>query len=157
MERLTRPSAVCKDCWASATGEAGLTRDLLGGLRWRAAPHPGPRCTTHHRAKKRADKAKSAERRDKSVYGLMPGGYDELKRIQGGRCWICQRATGATRRLSVDHDHATDEVRGLLCRPCNSMLGHGRDDPEFFLRAMGYLENPPANLLHPSYIIKKEG
>jgi hypothetical protein len=46
--------------------------------------------------------------------------------------------------LSVDHDHKTLLVRGLLCRPCNDLLGHARDDPEFFTRAKVYLEKPPA-------------
>ncbi|WP_234335952.1 endonuclease VII domain-containing protein [Streptomyces sp. NRRL S-920] len=79
-----------------------------------------------------------------NTYGLAPGDYDKLYRLQGGRCAICRRATGATRRLSVDHDHASGAVRGLLCRPCNSMLGHARDDIEFFQRAIAYLILPPA-------------
>jgi hypothetical protein len=42
--------------------------------------------------------------------------------------------------LSVDHDHITDRVRGLLCAACNSALASARDDPRI-LRAMAvYLE-----------------
>lgn len=76
-------------------------------------------------------------------YGLSPEDYDRLYAVQGGRCYICRRATGRTRRLSVDHDHITGRVRGLLCRPCNTLLGHARDDAEFFIRAIEYLKNPP--------------
>lgn len=79
------------------------------------------------------------------VYGIEPDDYDRLYCYQEGRCAICQRATGKTRRLSVDHNHETGRVRGLLCRPCNDMLGHGRDDPAFFERAMWYLNDPPAD------------
>lgn len=77
-------------------------------------------------------------------YGLRPGEYGLIKEAQAGVCAICQRARGARRRLSVDHNHATGEVRGLLCSPCNQLLGHARDDPEFFLRCVAYLANPPA-------------
>ena len=57
---------------------------------------------------------------------------------------MCQRATGATRKLAVDHDHATGVVRGCLCKFDNRLLGFARDDPEFFQRAIDYLKNPPA-------------
>jgi hypothetical protein len=79
------------------------------------------------------------------VYGIQPDDYDKMYAAQAGKCAICRRATGLTRRLSVDHDHATGKVRGLLCRVCNDMLGHARDDIEFFARAMQYLNDPPAN------------
>ena len=78
------------------------------------------------------------------TYGLKPGDYQRLYVAQDGRCYICRRATGKTRRLAVDHDHVTGLVRGLLCKPCNRMLGHARDNPEFFTRARTYLLEPPA-------------
>ena len=78
------------------------------------------------------------------TYGIGRDGYDLLYAAQGGTCAICQRATGRTRRLSVDHDHVTGEVRGLLCRPCNDMLGHARDNYRMFVRAASYLLTPPA-------------
>lgn len=77
-------------------------------------------------------------------YGMRLGDYAKLYAAQGGVCVICLRATGKARRLSVDHDHKTAEVRGLLCRTCNDMLGHARDEVEFFLRAVAYLQAPPA-------------
>lgn len=83
------------------------------------------------------------------VYGLLPGEYDKIYEAQGGKCFICQRATGRTRALAVDHDHAIGDgkreaVRGLLCKSDNRMLGFARDDPEFFERAALYLRRPPA-------------
>lgn len=100
------------------------------------------RCTTEVRREisDRAHRARVAR-----VYGIEPGDYDKLYEAQGGRCAICQRATGASRRLSVDHDHATGKVRGLLCRPCNDILGHARDDWRYFARAWSYLSAPPAD------------
>lgn len=49
--------------------------------------------------------------------------YDEMLLEQEGVCWICKRAPKSNRRLSVDHDHDTGQVRGLLCTKCNTTLG----------------------------------
>lgn len=113
----------------------------------RPAPYPGPRCASHNRQKKRAAKSGAHEKRVQKVYGLKPGQYWEIYRFQGDLCAICRRATGASRNLSVDHSHATGLARGLLCRPCNDLLGLARDDPMFFVRAAQYLNNPPAKQL----------
>lgn len=117
----------CKDCRAE-----GIVTN-------RPANNPGPRCTTHHRAKIKADRARSRARRLEKVYTLTEDEYQTLYRAQGGRCYACRRATGKTKRLAVDHDHDTGEVRGLLCGPCNKTLGHARDSVEFFVRFAEYL------------------
>ena len=44
--------------------------------------------------------------------------------------------------MCVDHDHATGEIRGLLCVNCNSAIGKLRDDPILLQRATCYLTNP---------------
>lgn len=130
----------------------------------RPAPHPGPRCATHWRIFRKAQKARAHEAYVLASYGLQPGDYELLYAAQGGRCWICQRATGASRRLSVDHDHKAgcDHdpkkgcrrcVRGLLCRRCNDLLGHVRDDTDALYRCLWYLANPPARQIlgYPQY------
>lgn len=43
-------------------------------------------------------------------------------------------------RLFIDHDHATGELRGLLCHGCNSAIGLLRDSPGLLMRAASYLE-----------------
>jgi len=48
-------------------------------------------------------------------------GYDELLVAQGGRCALCP-AEPKNRRLDLDHDHRTMQVRGLLCHRCNRAL-----------------------------------
>nr|WP_279494490.1 endonuclease VII domain-containing protein [Actinocrispum wychmicini] len=80
-----------------------------------------------------------------ATYGITAEQYAALYTLQGGRCAICRRATGRGKRLAVDHNHATGEVRGLLCKPCNrDVLGHLRDDVSAFERAIAYLTDPPA-------------
>lgn len=120
----------CKDC------EPGSKRPT---------PYPGPRCATHHRAFKRKQKAANHDRSVQKTYGLAPGEYAEMYERQGGRCAICRRATGKVKRLAVDHSHRTGAVRGLLCGPCNQLLGHFRDSPSSLRRAAEYLEETVHN------------
>lgn len=57
-------------------------------------------------------------------YGISLREYEELFESQSGICLICQRhADKFKRKLVVDHDHSTGEVRGLLCFGCNMKLG----------------------------------
>lgn len=59
---------------------------------------------------------------------------------QDGRCVICMKAA-RTRRLAVDHDHATQAVRGLLCYRCNQYLGQWENDPIAVHNLILYLWN----------------
>lgn len=119
----------CKDCPEGST---------------RLAPHPGPRCATHWRAERKRRAEAAHGRHIEKTYGITLDEYEAIKTFQGGVCAICKRANGASKRLSVDHDHSTGQVRGLVCGPCNKLLGHARDEPEFFDRASTYLLHPPA-------------
>lgn len=103
----------------------------------------GIRCMSCWRVRRTQAKAKRQEAYVQLKYGLKPGEYAALYELQGARCAICRRATGATKRLAVDHDHRDGAPRGLLCGPCNSMLGHARDELEFFQRALDYLLKTP--------------
>lgn len=51
---------------------------------------------------------------------------------------MCGRTCRTGQRLSVDHDHATGTVRGLLCRRCNAGLGY-LEDPVWRSNAERYL------------------
>lgn len=126
----------CKDCAAE-----GVTSR-------RKAPYPGPLCTTHNRKRREARRSYDHGRRLQAVYNITAAEYNEIYEYQDGRCFICQRATGKSRKLSVDHKHEQDGggwIRGLLCGPCNrDVLGHLRDDVEALQRAIDYLTHPPA-------------
>lgn len=47
--------------------------------------------------------------------------YNQLFQAQGGCCYICKRFP-KTKKLSVDHNHKTGDVRKLLCFRCNKLL-----------------------------------
>ena len=107
--------------------------------------------TTGSRCKACASKAAHSTRL-KSVYGITREEYEELLEFQGHRCYVCRR-NARSRRLSVDHNHATGEVRGLLCsgdEGCNyKILGtiESYGGIEVARRIVDYLEEPPARRL----------
>lgn len=74
-------------------------------------------------------------------YGLRPEDYDTLLDNQNGVCAICSEPPKPGRRLAVDHDHTTGEVRGLLCSPCNTALGLFKDRIRLLAAAIVYLED----------------
>lgn len=63
-------------------------------------------------------------RRKGGRIGVPKGTYEALCEVRGEVCWICGAAP-KTRRLHIDHDHATLKVRGLLCFNCNRRLPKG--------------------------------
>jgi hypothetical protein len=71
-------------------------------------------------------------------YGLTPADYERMLREQNGLCALCHRRS--ERRLVVDHDHDTNQVRRLLCYKCNSGLGFFDDDAERMRKGAGYVE-----------------
>ena len=66
--------------------------------------------------------------------------YEILLAEQGNGCAICKAITGSNgKRLSVDHNHQTGVVRGLLCDDCNIGLGKFKDNPSLLAKAINYL------------------
>lgn len=71
--------------------------------------------------------------------GISDKDYQDLYARSGGKCEGCGRPevvrskSGEIRRLAIDHDHATGQVRGLLCNKCNRLLGLVKDDENHLL------------------------
>lgn len=99
----------------------------------------GSKCKAHA---SRAAHASMIQR----VYDLSPEAYKALFDWQGGRCYICQQVP-RVRRLAVDHDHDTGEVRGLLCANdewgCNVMLARLLNNRGMAERAFAYVTKWP--------------
>lgn len=116
-------------------------------------------CATDIRERKKAKRAKARNTRQVRTFGLTSEEGDLLVEFQGGGC-ICKPWTGyngASRALSTDHDHASGEVRGKLCKHCNDLLGRVKDNPEYFRRMIAYLENPPARRLFGRVVVPGHG
>ncbi len=80
----------------------------------------------------------------KTRLGVEFTAYNALLDSQGHLCKICGKPDGdgtsyQTRRLALDHCHATGKVRGLLCENCNRGLGLFKDSPELLQKAIEYL------------------
>jgi hypothetical protein len=79
----------------------------------------------------------------KKKYGITADDYDDILRKQGGGCAICGSTVAGGNGgdyLHVDHDHATGQVRALLCQPCNTSIGQFKDDPALLRKAADYVE-----------------
>lgn len=94
------------------------------------------------KARETARVAMERKRSGEPSYQARIAFYNELAAMQGGeRCWICN-AEPTTKRLCIDHDHATDEIRGLLCAHCNLILARAEDSVERLQKAIEYLSRP---------------
>ena len=76
-------------------------------------------------------------------YGLTVEQYTEMQVAQGSRCKICGKRGEDFDKIGicVDHDHKTGKVRGLLCNPCNQLLGNAQDSLDILTKAMNYLRS----------------
>ncbi len=74
-------------------------------------------------------------------YGLTQERKDGMLAEQGG-CALCgvTKPVGYGGKWHVDHDHATDEVRAILCPRCNLLLGMLKDDLSFIQKIVEYLK-----------------
>lgn len=72
-------------------------------------------------------------------YDLSLEEFEAMNEAQDGKCAICGQPCPIHSRLSVDHDHETGRVRGLLCSSHNVGLGMFGDDPDLLIAAAEYL------------------
>jgi hypothetical protein len=145
--RSRNKSVWCKDCCSQ------------NAARWRN--NNRERVRAHDRARS-IERSKDADYREwqrlyrlLTKYRLTAEDFEMLWDYQDGRCAGCGGEFGRGKEgLHVDHDHATGQVRGLLCAPCNTAIGLCRDSGVRLRQLAAYLEVPPAPLLlgeaHPA-------
>ena len=54
---------------------------------------------------------------------FTPLDYYDLLEKQNSKCGICKKECVVNKNFTIDHDHKTGKVRGLLCNRCNYYLG----------------------------------
>jgi len=72
----------------------------------------------------------------KSRYGISLSEYKIMVSLQNSKCKICNIECD---KLCIDHCHTTGEIRGLLCKKCNSALGFFDDNLDNLTNAIKYL------------------
>lgn len=95
--------------------------------------------------KRRKNPASAREAQLRSRYGITSGVYLDLAIGQGNRCKLCLKTNEVP--LHVDHCHKSGNIRGLLCRPCNTALGMFQDNIEVLARAIRYLEEAKTKIV----------
>ena len=82
----------------------------------------------------------------KRYYGMSLETYNVMLAAQNGVCAICKgketyqpKTYSGPKALSVDHNHETGAIRGLLCSHCNYMIGHCRESEDILLAGVEYL------------------
>lgn len=76
-------------------------------------------------------------------YGLAVEDWQQMFDEQQGCCAICGIHQSELKKpLSVDHNHGTDQIRGLLCCNCNTAIGSlGADcGTDLLQKAIKYVE-----------------
>ena len=91
--------------------------------------------------------AKAKARYYLTNYGITAQEYDQMHSNQQGLCAICKKPetglhqSAKPKALSVDHNHQTGRVRGLLCVKCNQGIGLLQDDASVIASALDYLQH----------------
>lgn len=117
---MAKRQIVYKRLWRAANRERVRAQGRKDGKAWR---------------RRNPDKVREQNRNKR----LSRSEYVALLTFQKGVCAICEQS----QILCIDHDHTNDQVRGLLCKKCNSALGLLGDTYVRLQRATEYLGNPP--------------
>jgi hypothetical protein len=85
----------------------------------------------------------------RQFYGMTIEAWDAMREAQGYACAVCGLPeaelvyNGNRGRLTVDHNHVTGDIRGLLCSRCNAALGNLREEPAIMHALIRYIEQYP--------------
>src|SRR6266566_4582333 len=144
-EECASQGKYCSGCYAYKPFRAFSTGTNRGGV--------GAYCKVCRNAQRKAgyhgkteqERIQERSLRLAKVYNLTDEEYKAMWMLQHGICAICgkpesRKMKGTVLHLSIDHDHKTGEVRGLLCHDCNLMLAKANDDPTILMEAIAYLE-----------------
>lgn len=115
---------LCEDCVQSCEHHSAYVRECAPcQTAWRRSKGVGYGYS--------ADRAKYMRMRK---YGITSDEHDKI--MSPGKCEVC----GSVDRLCIDHDHATEKTRGLLCNECNLALGHVNDNISILEGLIRYLK-----------------
>lgn len=122
-------TGTCKKCGRVEVKKRGVYK---GRTQWRCLEQVRSRVV---------DPAKQRAHKLRINYGISIADYDAMFEKQNGVCAICQEPPDELDCLCVDHCHASNRIRSLLCRKCNTGLGSFRDSSDLLEAAINYLRS----------------
>lgn len=118
-----------RKAWRDKRTPEKVAADLLRNRKYMQAWHEARKANPEFKEKRLQYGRKS----DRKSYGIAnPTGEQKH-----GACKICNTES----KLYFDHDHATGQFRGWICRKCNMGLGLLGDTAASIERALEYLKN----------------
>jgi hypothetical protein len=94
----------------------------------------------YQEVKKKGQKLLHQEHKKYERQGITKDQYNIVFDIQKGKCAICKKPSKDGSSLAMDHNHKTNEFRGLLCKKCNRALGLFGDNIDVLTNAVIYLK-----------------
>jgi hypothetical protein len=151
---------ICKTCAVVRTRawyKTNKKRALTNSKRWRETNRLKQRASSRKYYAKNATRLRARSRElnarpeakaaarwcwVKRKYGLTKEQWLDIFEVQGRRCACCRSAEPSSKRgWHTDHDHKTEKLRGIVCHPCNVMLGAARDSIEILEAGKRYLRH----------------
>lgn len=112
--------------------------------KWADKNYVGARCKPCHQQYRRDSLTTTRNRKAEKLklrYGLTFEQWEQIREVENYACMICGITEDEMgKKLDVDHCHDTGKVRGVLCNPCNNVLGTARDSIDILIAAAKYLE-----------------
>lgn len=119
----------------------GCDEPKLTGLTPSGRRRPYRYCVKHSAEAPQRERERIVRRKRERQFGVTHDQFLVMLEAQGGVCAICGNGNGNDRQLSIDHNHQTGAVRGLLCDRCNPLLGYAREDMTILELAIEYLRH----------------
>lgn len=139
---MTKSHKVCKECGITKLISEFYLNSALDSKKGRSW---NPRCKPCvNKLQKQKYKENPEVKKNfhlKYLYGISLDIYKDKLEEQGNVCAICKSPTSNGRGVyfHVDHNHETNQIRGLLCHHCNFMIGYSRENIEVLEAAVEYL------------------
>lgn len=93
---------------------------------------------------KEADRKKSWKHKLKTFFKITEEIYNEMLLQQNECCAICEKHQSQFNKLlSIDHNHKTSKIRGLLCTSCNHGIGLLKENIDLIYSCINYLNKKP--------------
>ena len=112
--------------------------------KWSGNYYPSSRCKPCHLKYKQESPTTPRNRKSEKLqlrYGLTYEQWEKMRENENHSCMICGITEAEIdKKLDVDHCHNNGKVRGILCNPCNNMLGHAKDNIAVLQSAVAYLK-----------------